>query len=229
MGRLDSSGNPPGAEMTWQPRSARSRIEPATPYATPDDTSPPDAAPTRDWRRERELWIQLLERRTGLGVEAWNRRIRNERFADEADLRRWLVARGVIGYAQSLLVMERFGYPEFILATADELLDAQYHDRPSLRPILDAVVATATTFGPLVVQVRKTYVSLVAPRRTFARVQPTTRDRMDLMLRLEGQKPSGRLQLSLHETLRGLIAIWDAREVDQEVTTWLERAYLRNA
>jgi hypothetical protein len=29
----------------------------------------------------------------------------------------------VTGYAQQLLVMERFGYPDFLTVTADELID----------------------------------------------------------------------------------------------------------
>ena len=40
---------------------------------------------------------------------------------DEAALRAWLNERGVTGYGQSLLVMERFGYPDFLRADADEL------------------------------------------------------------------------------------------------------------
>src|SRR5207247_10963839 len=39
---------------------------------------------------------------------------------------RGLTKQGVIGYAQTLLVMERFGYPDFMTATADELMDGQY-------------------------------------------------------------------------------------------------------
>jgi len=86
----------------------------------------------------------------------------------------------VTGYAQSLLVMERFGYPDFLVASADELIDGQYKDRPQLRPILDAILAATAGLGEVVIQARKTFVSLVTPRRTFARVQATTRNRVDL-------------------------------------------------
>ena len=37
--------------------------------------------------------------------------------------------------------MERFGYPDFLLATADELIEKQYADRPQLRPVYDAIIA----------------------------------------------------------------------------------------
>ena len=98
----------------------------------------------RSWQEMREWCAGLLERRTGSTVEEWNRRITGEEFADRAALREWLEARGVTGYAQMLLVNERFGYLDFFLATADELIDGQYADRPHLRPVFDEVVAAYT-------------------------------------------------------------------------------------
>ena len=66
---------------------------------------------------------------------------------------------------------------------AGELIEGQYADRPQLRPILDAVLALLPALGPATVQARKTIVSLVSPRRTFAVVRATTKDRVDLGLR----------------------------------------------
>ncbi len=116
----------------------------------------------------REMSARLLRERTGEGVEAWNRRIEAERFEDEKALRRWRTKQGVSGYAQALLVMERFGYPDFFLASAEVLISAQYADRPHLRPVFDAVIDAAAGLGEVTLQSRKTYVSLVSPRRTFA-------------------------------------------------------------
>jgi len=148
---------------------------------------------------------------------------------DEEALRVWLTKQGVTGYAQSLLVMERFGYPDFLLATADELIEGQYADRPQLRPIFDAIIDAAAGLGKVTIQARKTYVSLASPRRTFARIQPTTKNRLDLGLRLEGRKPSGRLQPSkIHETMQVQIGLTSRAEVDSEVFSWLQRAFDEN-
>ncbi|HEY9430656.1 MAG TPA: DUF5655 domain-containing protein [Blastocatellia bacterium] len=172
---------------------------------------------------------RLLKERTGEDVEAWNGRVKKESFNDEKALRAWLTKQGVTGYAQSLLVMERFGYPDFLLASADELVEGQYGDRPHLRPILDAILDAAAGLGEVTIQARKTYVSLVSPRRTFARVQPTTKNRVDLGLRLDGQKPGGRLQPSkIHDTMRLQISFTTRDEVDSEALDWLQRAYDRS-
>jgi hypothetical protein len=187
-------------------------------------------AKVRDWRQFREMWIRALEKQTGEGVEWWMQRIRKERLADEQSLRAWLTAQGVTGYAQTLLVMEQFGYPDHLLATADELVEGQYADRSHLRPIYDAIIEAATGLGDVVIQTRKTYVSLVSPRRTFARVQPTTKNRVDLALRLEGVEPGGRLQPSkIHETTKLQISFRSRDEVDAEALEWLEKAYLQNS
>lgn len=180
----------------------------------------------RDWQSMNQMSARLLKERTGADVNAWKERMAQETFQDEAQLRAWLAGQGVTGYAQSLLVMERFGYPDFMLASADELIAGQYADRPQLRPILDAVLAAAMSLGPVIIQARKTYISLRTDRRTFARVQPTTRQRVDLALRLEGLEPGGRLQPSkINESTPWQISLTAPEDVDAEVLDWLLRAY----
>lgn len=186
-------------------------------------------ADTRDWQEMVRWFTQLLKEHTGEDVEAWNRRIQEKGFQDEQSLRAWLAEQGVTGYAQSLLVWERFGYPNYMLASANELIEAQYVDRPHLRPILDAIIDAAAGLGQVIIQARKGYVSLLTPRRTFARVQPTTKNRVDLGLRLEGQEPGGRLQPSkIHETTPLQISLSAREEVDSEVLNWLQQAYDQN-
>src|SRR5262245_1536022 len=160
----------------------------------------------------RNMSARLLAERTGEGVEVWHRRITGKHFKDEQSLRAWLTEQRVTGYAQSLLVMERFGYPDFLLASADELIEAQYADRPHLRPMYEAIIAAARKLGEIVVQARKGYVSLVTPRRTFARVQATTKNRVDLRLRIDGEKPGRRLQPSSHDTMKLQISFTTLRE-----------------
>jgi len=185
------------------------------------------AAP-RGWEYMRQESAERLHRSTGADLAEWNERVAASGVGDEAELRTWLSERGVTGYAQMLLVMERFGYPDFLLASADELIDGQYADRPQLRPVLDAVLAAACALGEVTVQARKTYISLVTPRRTFAQVKASTRSRVDLGLRLDGQQPQGRLQAagSLGNgacTVR--IGLSSVADVDDEVRSWLRRAY----
>jgi len=111
---------------------------------------------------------------------------------------------------------------------SDELVDAQYADRPQLRPVLDAVLAAASGLGPVTAAARRTCVSLVSSRRTFAAVQATTKGRVDLGLRLDGVPAAGRLLVAKNiasGTINLRIGLSGPGEVDEEVAGWLRRAY----
>jgi Family of unknown function (DUF5990)/Domain of unknown function (DUF5655) len=195
----------------------------------PRDVPGPDAAaPPKSWQEVTQWSARLLADHTGEDVAAWNRHVAESEIADEPSLRAWLAGQGVTGYAQALLIWERFGYPEFLTADADELISGQYADRPQLRPVLDAVFAALPALGPVTVQARKTIVSLVSPRRTFAAVQATTKSRVDLGLRLADVKPAGRLLEAKNMNVGAVnlrIALTGPGEVDEEVLGWLRRAY----
>src|SRR5260370_5127750 len=88
----------------------------------------------RRWQGMRDWSADLLEKRTGRNVEAWNRLIARRAFAKESALRKWLTAEGVTGYAQMLLVWERFGYPDFLTAAAPDPIGRPHREPPKPRP-----------------------------------------------------------------------------------------------
>jgi hypothetical protein len=179
----------------------------------------------------RERIEAILERRTGEGFDVWVARIAGLGDLDEPALRAWLTEHGVTGYPQMLLVMERFGYPDFLLASADELIDGQYADRPALRPILDELLVRAVEVGEIDVQARKTYVTLVTPKRTFSIIRATTRTRVDVGLRLPGVGPGRRLLPAPglgNDYVNVRIALQSTDEVDDTLVDWLRRAYAAN-
>jgi uncharacterized protein DUF5655 len=182
-----------------------------------------------DWRRFRDAQAERLKLVTGQDVAVWNGRIAQVAPSDPEALNAWLTTQGVTGYARQLLRWERFGYPDFMAATAGQLLDAQYGDRTALRPVYEALVAAALSLGDVTVQARKTYVSLRTARRTFARIQPTTRIRIDIGLRLDGLEPAGRLRPGrIHDSMPVQLSFETLDDLDDEALDWLRKAYERN-
>jgi Domain of unknown function (DUF5655) len=117
-------------------------------------------------------------------------------------------------------------------AGADDLIGRQYVDRAHLRPILDATLAALPGIGEVAVQARKTYVSLVSKRRTFAVVQATTRKRVDLGLRLVKQPPGGRLKSANgvgNASMTVCLPLPAVTDLDDDALGWLRRAYAENA
>jgi hypothetical protein len=114
----------------------------------------------------------------------------------------------------------------------DALIEGQYADRPGLRPILDAVLAVVPGLGPVIVQPRRTLVTLFTPRRAFAAIRPATRDRVDLGLRLDGAGPGGRLLAAGNVGGGGVtvrVALARPDDVDDEVWDLMRRAYAENS
>ncbi|KAE8765432.1 DUF5655 domain-containing protein [Georgenia thermotolerans] len=186
-------------------------------------------ARARSWAEMKE-WMAGLVARSGADVAEWNRRIDAAGITDEPALRAFLDEQGVTGYAQMLLVFERFGYPDFFTRTGEELIDAQYADRTHLRPVYDAVELLALGLAGTHVQARKGYVSFVGPRRTFAAVQPSTRARVDLGLRLD-DPPGGRLATAPsvgNAAIRVRVPLGSVEDVDDEVADLVRRAYAEN-
>lgn len=187
----------------------------------------------RSWQEMRDQEIRWLIERTGAGLEAWNARVRAQDPADETALRTWLTEQDVTGYPQMLLVMERFGYPDYLQASADELVDGQYADRPALRPILETITALMPEIGEVELQARKTYVAFLTPKRTFGALVPTTKTRSDLGLRLPAdEKASGGLELAKNfaqSSVTHKIGLTSADDVDDEVVGWIKRSYGANS
>ena len=180
------------------------------------------------WKAYRKKLVALLEKRTGEGLAAWNARVAKQKPKNEAALRKWLAAEGVEGYTRDLLVMEHFGYPDFMTASAAQLVEGQYKTRLQLRPVYDKIVKAMEKLDASV-QARKTYVSIVSPRRTFARVQPS-KDRVHVALRFDGRKPSGRLKPSkIHDTMPVEITFATVKEVDAEAVALFREAWKENA
>jgi hypothetical protein len=186
-------------------------------------------AEARDWRQWRDEQAERLLKVTGDSLETWAGRVRDAALPDRPAITAWLAERGITGYSAMLLRYEQLGYPDFMTATADSLVDAQYADRPALRPIYDAILEAVLGIGEVTIQTRKTYVSLLTPRRTFARVQATTRTRVDVGLRLETQVPGGRLRPNrIHENMPVGLAFERVGDLDDEARAWLAKAYAAN-
>jgi hypothetical protein len=187
---------------------------------------------TRSWQEMREQEIKWLIERTGEGLDTWNSRVRKSGKTDEASLRAWLSEKGVTGYPAMLLVMERFGYPDYLQASAEDLIENQYADRPATRPIYDALLELLPEIGEIEVQARKTYVAFLTPKRTFSALVPSTKTRSDLGLRLPAKQPaSGKLELAKNfpqSSVTHKIGLTSADDIDDEVVGWIKRSYAEN-
>lgn len=190
----------------------------------------------KTWQTMVDSNQELLLRKTGHGVAFWAERARTAGMKNDAELRAWMRdEHGVTGYAQYAVSWELFGYPEFMLRGADELLDGQYANHPQLRPIADALLVWASATDGVEIQMRKGYVSLHSPRRKFAQVTRTTNTAVDVALRLDtaglGAAAAGRLEplkARPGDPFNRRVRLTSVNQVDEEVFDLLARALDQN-
>jgi hypothetical protein len=173
----------------------------------------------------------LLLRKTGEDTVLWVEKARAAGIRDDSELRTWMRdGFGVTGYAQYAVSWEMFGYPEFMLRDADELIDGQYANHPHLRPVADAILAWASGTEGVEIQMRKGYVSLHSRRRKFAQVTRTTNTAVDVTLRLdaaaEGRIETVRTRADDPFTRR--VRLTSAEQVDDELLEILTLALEQN-
>jgi hypothetical protein len=185
----------------------------------------------RSWREMYERIAGQIQRETGADIAAWNGRIRERGASNPADLKAWLNEQGVNGYPAMLLGFETFGYPDYLQASADELIDGQYRDKPAIRPIYERLIGELPEVGEVEVQARKTYVALIGPKRTFASIQPTTRTRIDIGLRFDDAAMAGGLDTAKsigQSSMTHKLGLSSPEDVNPETIGWLRRAYEAN-
>jgi hypothetical protein len=160
--------------------------------------------------------------KTGKPLDHWVGLVRKQGLSGHGPVVKYLMAEHGFtrGYAGSVAWALR----EETVAP-DELVEAQYTGKESLRPILEAVrkaIPRGAEEGA-----RKTYVTWLNGRQ-FALLQPSTRTRADLGLVLEDAAATARLQEagsfgSGRVTHR--VALAGPGEVDAEVKRWLRNAF----
>jgi hypothetical protein len=195
----------------------------------PNTSEPQKTA--RTWQTMVDSNQALLLRKTGQDVAFWADRARSAGIKNDAGLRAWMRdEHGIAGYSQYAVSWEMFGYPDFMLRDADELIDGQYANHPELRPIADALLAWASATEGVEIQMRKGYVSLHSPRRKFAQLTRTTNSAVDVALRLDA--PAGgrveALKTRADDPFGRRVRLTSVDQVDGELLDILARALDQN-
>lgn len=110
----------------------------------------------------------------------------------------------------------------------EEKIQAQYKGKEQLWPIYEQLTAVVRNLDPHVqFAIRKTYVSMQKGKQ-FGVIQPTTKSRLDVGLKLPGVEPTARLQPAGSfgsGQVTHKVALSTPAEIDAELIAWLRQAY----
>jgi predicted transport protein len=175
-----------------------------------------------------QTMIDNLKIKFGKSLEEWIKILRNEKLEQHGEILKFLKEKHGFthGYA-NLVSMKLRKADAGSVNNQDDLIDDQYKGKENLKPIYDKIVKEISKFGKdIEIAPKKAAVSL-RRKRQFALVQPSTKTRVDLGLKLKDKKIQGRLENSgpfgIMCTHR--VKLSSPNEVDKEVLSWLKEAY----
>ncbi len=108
-------------------------------------------------------------------------------------------------------------------------VDAQYPDaKAKLRPIYDRLAELALSFGSdVTLTVRKNYVTF-SRENQFALIQPTTKNRIDLGLKLKDKPTTNRFKAAKNfgsGSITHKVGLTSRKDIDDELIAWVQEAY----
>ncbi len=114
-----------------------------------------------------------------------------------------------------------------VAAKPDAPVVAQYSGKETLKPVYDALITAVSAFGSDVeIAPKKAYVSLRRAKQ-FALVQPTTKTRVDVGIKLKGVEATDRLESSgsFNSMVTHRVRTASVEDIDAELKAWLKAAY----
>jgi len=165
-----------------------------------------------------------LEKNTGHNIEWWIKHLKKQKLEKHGEMIKFLKSEHGLGHGFANLIAHELRGSAAAHAEPDDLVEAQYAGKESLRPIYDQLIKAVKAFGKDVeIAPKKTGVSLRRSKQ-FALIEPKTKTRVDVGINLKGHEGSDRLKpakgMCTHK-----VGITEAGEVDKELIAWLREAF----
>jgi predicted transport protein len=172
--------------------------------------------------------IVNIEKKFGKPLEEWIKLVKKKKLEKHGDILHFLKEEYEFthGYA-NLVSMKAREADAGSVENSDQLIEDQYKGKENLKPIYEKLVKEISKLGEdIEIAPKKAAVSF-RRKRQFALVQPSTKTRIDLGLKIKDKEITGRLEGSgpFGTMCSQRIKLMDPKEVDKEVLAWIKEAY----
>ncbi|MEQ9230286.1 MAG: DUF4287 domain-containing protein [Cyclobacteriaceae bacterium] len=171
-----------------------------------------------------QTMIDNMPEKTGKSLSEWKTLLKTKAFAKHGEAVKFLKEEhGVThGFANTIVTLSKDEND-----SPDDLVSAQYAGKEILKPIYEELMKVCTSFGSdVTVTPKKTSVSIIR-KRQFALINPATKTRIDLGLKMPGVDTTDRLGNSgpFGTMCTHRVQLTKKTEVDEELKQWLKQAY----
>lgn len=172
--------------------------------------------------------IDNIEKKFGKPIDEWVKLVNNKNLDKHSDILKFLKSEHGFthGYA-NLISMKARRADAGSAESTDQLVTDQYQGKENLKPIYVKILEEISKFGKdIEIAPKKASVSL-RRKKQFALIQPSTKTRIDLGLKLKEKPLEGRLEGSgpFGTMCTHRVKISDLKDIDKEVVNWLKEAY----
>jgi hypothetical protein len=171
-----------------------------------------------------QTMIDNMPSKTGKSLQEWKKILQAKQFVKHSEGVNYLKSEhGVThGFANTIVTLSKEEN-----STEEDLVSNQYKGKESLLPIYEELLSVVKEFGDDVkITPKKTSVSIIR-KKQFALINPATKTRIDLGLKLVGKELTDRLENSgpFGTMCTHRVKLMERSDVDTELITWLKEAY----
>ncbi len=175
-----------------------------------------------------QTMIANLKIKFGKSLDEWIKVVKQKNLSKHGEILKFLKEKHGFthGYA-NLVSMKARSSDAGSAENSDQLIVDQYKGKENLKPIYKKLLQEISKLGKdIEIAPKKAAVSF-RRKRQFALVQPTTKTRIDLGLKLNDVKNIGKLEGSgpFGTMCTHRIKIEDLNDIDKEVLSWIKEAY----
>jgi predicted transport protein len=169
---------------------------------------------------------QNLKEKTGKDLDEWKAVLAGKGFEKHGEFMAFLKNDCGVSHGYANLIAHKFRESDAGSQAPDDLIDAQFRGKESLRPIYERLKDAILALDREVEIVpKKTSVSF-RRKRQFALVKPATKTRIDLGLKFDDRPVGGRLEASgpFGTMCTHRVQLTDIDQVDDELLAWIHEA-----
>ena len=168
----------------------------------------------------------LLEK-TGKPLKEWMSLLKAQNLEKHGQMVSWLKSEHGMTHGFANFVAHSLRQNHAGAIDDDALMTAQYKGKEHLRAIHDTLRVAIGGFGDDIEFVPKKANVSVRRKVQFALIQPSTKTRMDLGIKIKGKDPEGRLESSgpFGSMCTHRVRLETPEDVDADVLGWLREAY----
>ncbi len=169
-----------------------------------------------------------VEEKTGKPLAAWIQIVKTLGLEKHGQIVAFLKSEHGITHGYANLIAHKALKSDAGSSDADSLVEAQYSKgKEHLRPILDVLSNHIKKFGDDIEFAPKRANVSVRRKKQFLLIQPSTKPRMDLGLKLKGVETTDRLENSgpFGSMCTHRVRVEAVTDIDDELLAWIHQAY----